>query len=84
MGLEVDEMEMIERVARAIYKVDGEKGWHLHSQFYLNSARAAIEAMREPDPHMIAHMYDGPMVVSPSSQDDDLAIYRAMIDAALK
>lgn len=37
--------ELIEIVARAIYKVDGSKGWHLHSKFYLDSATAALAAI---------------------------------------
>lgn len=37
----------IEAVAKAIYKVDGEKGWHLHSKFYLDSASAVIGVLRQ-------------------------------------
>lgn len=46
-------MTKIEEVAKAIYEVDGGKGWHLHSKFYLDAARAAIEAMREPTLDML-------------------------------
>lgn len=81
--------EMIDRVAKAIYEVDGGKGWHLHSKFYLDSARAAIEAMREPTEAMkfsggmwceaLMFEEDGEGIIF----DDIGKVYEVMIDAAL-
>lgn len=87
------EMTMVERVARALCLQEGEdpnqetpyhpKVTHLW-QHYVPSARAAIEAMREPTREMLA-------VGKRSSCADDIyltvdevsAIYSAMVEAAL-
>jgi hypothetical protein len=77
--------EMIERVARAIYKVDGDKGWHLHSKFYLDSARAAIEAMKEPTDAMMQALHEAMFVDKYDATDQPMlgAGIEAFIDAAL-
>lgn len=76
--------EMIERVARAICKADGQDPDHegeltdegtFQWQSYVTDARAAIEAMREPTKAMIAACYP---------DEDAGLIWRDMIDAALK
>ncbi len=76
-------MNMIERVARAIYEVDGGEGWHLHSKFYLDSARAAIESMREPTEDMIKR---GISKASGFAEAGNRMCngYRVRIDAALE
>lgn len=75
------EMTMVERVARALCKCHGVVdhspiGW----QWYLPMARAAIEAMREPDDDMvlagILAWEKSPMAVKTQ--------FTAMIDATLK
>lgn len=75
-------MTMIERVAKAIAAAHGNDFDRLPNfvgglrKVYLNSAMAAIEAMREPTPEMIA---------SAESQFPLFADeYRRAIDAALK
>lgn len=72
-------MRMVERVAREICKNAG----HVtdrHWQHYTNAARAAIEAMREPDDEMakagIAAWEKSPMAV--------VTQFRAMIDKAIQ
>lgn len=49
----MQEMTMVERVARAICRAHGkwieDESWHT----YQDEARAAIEAMREPDQNII-------------------------------
>ena len=48
---------MIERVARAMFACDHDEPWEqgedLTRRIYLNNARAAIEAMREPSDAML-------------------------------
>jgi hypothetical protein len=87
--IEVSMSEMVERVARAIAKVDlvfclecGSADPGLPALLdrrwrdYAEAARAAIEAMREPNVRMIAagQRYEG----------DVIDVWRAMIDAALR
>jgi hypothetical protein len=77
--------EMIERVAIAIGRVWSSenkqaKPEHLAVAFAL-SARAAIEAMREPTRAMAALAQGG---VNCSDQGKALTFWRDMIDAALK
>lgn len=91
-------IEMVERVAEAIWrtKMDGNmfglRPAALKHQSqdnrdkYLAIARAAIEAMREPTPHMIEEGWDADKTTYESGgwngQIDDA--WRAMIDASLK
>ncbi|WP_159585939.1 hypothetical protein [Chelativorans xinjiangense] len=91
-------MNMIERVARAICSDDGhypdkydfdvpredKRNW----EFYVSCARAAIEAMREPEVEMIAAFWrqknNGTQDVGETGDArSDYDAYRAMIDAAL-
>lgn len=95
--------EMIERVARAMCLFDStsvlavrqgepveivsQRRWEGDSDFYLESARAAIEAMREPTVRMIGAGWDE---ITARNSSDDLTfpeavtdIWEAMIDAAL-
>lgn len=76
-------MTMIEKVAKAIYysNCGDEQGVFenidaSYKQLFIDEAKAAIEAMREPTEEMIKHL----------TVDDQDAIpyYKAMIDAALK
>lgn len=83
--------DMVERVARAIYAVDGGKGWHLHEKFYVAAARTAIEAMREPTEAMCRTGESSKGASSPESWVDGSytpenveLIWKDMIDAALK
>lgn len=66
-------MNMIERVARAIY--DNEHSERTMGEC-ISHAKAAIEAMREPTEEMINNC--------PGYSDDVRDNYKAMIDAALK
>lgn len=81
--------EMIERVARAIYSKRngvGAKPWSLlpmrHKEPYMDDARAAIEAMREPTKAMLDD------VVGPNAKEFEVAPveaeWRDMISAALR
>lgn len=78
---------MVDRVAKAIYEVDGGKGWHLHSQFYLDSARAAISAMNEPDKRtldaLVARMHDARFSEPGEEYPVARNFVRSFIDAAL-
>lgn len=79
----MQEMTMVERVAKNIYEGRNGRGcvpWSRrsggHKAPYLSDARAAIEAMREPTDAMIAE----------GNAYDECApydIYESMIDAAL-
>lgn len=72
-----DDMTMVERVARAICKADNcsDNSWNV----YINIAKAAIKAIREPTEVMLdAGTYASDMALSAKDQ------YSAMIDAALK
>lgn len=83
----MQEMTMVERVARAIYEGRNGRGcapWsrqsNSHKSPYLGDARASIEALREPTEKMLGafdRMTDdsGSVLVKTG--------YRAMIDAAL-
>jgi len=74
----MSEPEMIQRVARAIHRKrhGDERGWQSVSP----EARAAIEAMREPTPEMVAGLGAAAM----SRPDLTIAeMWRAMFDAAL-
>ncbi len=66
-------MNMIEKVARAISDAEGfANSW----QYYCKTAKAAIEAMREPSEEMLdAGSYDLDMTLEMQ--------YRKMVDAAL-
>jgi len=65
-------MNMIEKVARAISDAEGfANAW----QYYCKTAKAAIEAMREPTEGMKDKSNPWP--------DTDIHAYQAMIDAAL-
>ena len=77
--------DMVERVARAIYAVDGGKGWHLHEKFYVASARAAIEAMREPTEAMVASGESAASfgIGKPKDEAAIPRVWRWMIDASL-
>lgn len=71
---------MIERVADAIMRADD--GNPAYREIYLRSARAAIEAMREPTDAMTAEGGDTPCgQFYPGSQAAN--IWRNMIDVAL-
>lgn len=81
--------EMIERVATAIYenrrrmyedRVPFKDLYPSAQRPYLDEARAAIEAMREPTEEMIAA---GARGSGEDSQDVALGAWEAMIDAAL-
>lgn len=86
---------MIERVARALQKADGEKpsvcaGACTYSndwRDYIDDAVTAIAAMREPTPHMYIK---GGVAISdarPQSEtyaDESSACWTVMIDAALQ
>jgi len=70
--------EMIERVAKALAISDGAKLDH-NPNVYLTLARAAIEAMRRPTESMFEatdHICE--------RTGDELEIYTAFIEAALK
>lgn len=80
---------MIERVAEAIYEADVGKGWHLHSEFYLKAARAAIEALREPTEEMAVTGGSACKYVDDDGENgvnraNAYECYKAMIDEALK
>lgn len=75
---------MIERVARAIYEKRNGQGcrpWSIqtnsHKRAYLDDARAAIEAMREPTPKMVH-------VVAANWGRRTWSEYNEVIDAALQ
>lgn len=92
MADQSNEMGMVEKVARAIYAVDGGKGWHLHEKFYMDSARAAIEAMREPTEIMLVAgcNHDDPLGGLVDWRGENVTtretiggVFTAMIDAVL-
>lgn len=80
---------MVERVARAMVAEDsGQEGsmlfdthWKEFGEGYMKTARAAIEAMREPTEEMVnsGECADDGM----THTDTVVDIYQAMIDAAL-
>lgn len=79
-------MTKVEEVARAIFHTDypdagevEETHWEEKRLWYLDAARAAIEAMRVPTKAM---WYEGGILRL--SDADHQRIYQAMIDAALK
>lgn len=74
-------MDMVERVGRAMVRAGvGELMWDSWDaemqEVFLRQARAAIEAMREPD----QAMQDAGYVVT---VDDAVEVWETMIDAAL-
>lgn len=80
---------MLERIARAIQRecIDGETipavDWNMQGYRYLSMARAAVEAMREPTPAMVA---EGAEVMDPNSQMQRTCVvdsWKAMISAIL-
>lgn len=81
-------MNMIEKVAKAIYETRNGKGctpWAkrgmVHKAPYFADARAAIEAMREPEAEMLGH---GDDAIFYSDFDHRAnACWKAMIEAAL-
>jgi hypothetical protein len=67
--------DMVERVARAIYAAEC---WDTATPgFYQHAARAAIAAMREPTDEMVDAAWE------PSVPPGNVAIWQAMIDAAM-
>lgn len=79
-------MNKIEQVARAIYEATEPKNvWEIRSdefkRDYLDYARAAIEAMREPTEAMCSAAEDSGSLEAGSSP---FGAWQAMIDAALK
>lgn len=78
--------EMVERVAKALHKAHYERGrglppsWDAIDRFeremWLFSARAAIEAMREPTRDMIS-------AANRNNHPRDIDTWQTMIDAAL-
>lgn len=70
--------EMVERVARAVAEFNEFSWEHCAQSHWIDLARAAIEAMREPTEEMIrvGVKYDHECAEADG-------IYRAMIDAAL-
>lgn len=77
------DVEMVERVARAIceHALDAPDWDALEPGVkgaYVNHARAAIEALREPTAAMVA------LAQTPSAWSSFEAFWRAMIDAILK
>lgn len=78
-----DGMTMIERVARAI--AAKETGSETNYRDFVDAARAAIEAMREPTDEMVraGRAVDGQYNTVRASIDA-AAHYRAMIDKALE
>jgi hypothetical protein len=73
--------EMIERVALAICGDDNPANV---LAIHKTRARAAIEAMREPTDAMSAVGCEIPQWDQETADDGAAAVYRAMIDAALK
>jgi len=80
--------EMIERVARAIFRADypeegegSEIAWEKRAHWYSEAARAAIEAMREPTEEM-SEAGNVPTYQWVDNTADD--VWSRMIDAALK
>lgn len=81
-------MEMLEKIARALSKSRG-TAW----EEQVDAARAAIEAMAEPDEEMVAaaHRNVGEIVLPDGTSrpavlmgDDAIASYRRMVSAALQ
>ncbi len=75
-------MTMIERVARAICHEQGKSSVHWTS--YVEDARGALLAMREPTDFMISKgMWSRSASGTYSPHEIAMTIYQAMIDAAL-
>lgn len=86
--------EMVERVARAI--TIGDPDWPITLDKdkpavplwtrYVDSARAAIKAMRQPTPDMLECAREAEYRVVDASlcEENDLIIWHAMIDGALE
>lgn len=71
-------MDMIERVAKALSQQLDKDG------YYVDAARAAIEAMREPTEAMV-EAFDTDVDAWISEKiEDPMHLYKVMIDAALK
>lgn len=70
--------EMVNRVALAIAKASGINDWFKAADEYEEEARAAIEAMWEPTPDMIA---TAKQFSKPISERE---IWQAMVSAALE
>jgi len=70
--------EMVERVAKALWQDRWpDQEWNVLQRLnYMGHARAAIEAMREPDIDMVQAGWD--------ARGEVCERYRAMIDEALK
>jgi hypothetical protein len=79
---------MVERVARALCRIDGNPenatmdGKPLW-QDYVSEARAAIEAMREPDEVMVEAMQDARNQQAHTHRDLAVMPWQAGIDATL-
>jgi hypothetical protein len=91
----MSEATMVERVARALFetewspaaerhegkaRLDWEKEWPNSREYWLNSARAAMAAMRDPTDAMCAAGSSASTSVRPEGVP---LIWRGMIDAAL-
>ena len=97
--------EMVERVARALFETEWsppgtekiravwEKEWPRSCEYWLNSARAAIAAMREPTEAMTEAASDAVEKYEDEVRGGDLTptrhclpetVWRAMIDEAVK
>jgi hypothetical protein len=82
-------MDMVERVARALAVADGMHPEAVSNDedqvpvwtLYVDDARAAIEAMREPTEAMVGSGADHD--AEGGGTGNPIAIYTAMIDAAL-
>jgi hypothetical protein len=75
---EDEEMDMVERVARAIAAVNHEDDFDRSDEarrMFIEDARAAIAAMREPTEEMVKAQWSEPTCGAEG--------WRAMIDAAL-
>lgn len=79
-------MDMVERVARAIYEARNGRGavpfrhqLKAHQEPYVNDARAAIEAMRETS----AEVAEAGNVIVRRSLFNSTSVWAAMIAAAL-
>lgn len=79
-------MSMVERVAKALYDVEwqghgGELEFSDSKDYWLKSARAAIEAMTGPDTRMVAAAAEA---AAKTGSGDFVAVFRSMLKAALE
>jgi len=81
-------MNAVERVARAMQAVCGDEGnWSLSDESWRIAARAAIEALREPDDAFLGALVDRMHDARFSKSGEDYPVarnfIRAFVDAAL-